>query len=106
MLRRGKISATMGQLREDPAANKRMLIAALLFATAMLMVGGSTAWTILSKRGEGGEAGGNQSLSVCCSVLFVFAAVVNVFVAYGKLRWFYRCPKCRARVPRVPESES
>jgi hypothetical protein len=94
------------EIRKDLGTDRRMLIAALLFAAAMLMVGGSVAWTNAASKGEGGEASGNQSLSVCCSVLFVFAAVVNVFVAYGKLRWSYRCPQCRARVPRVPKSEA
>ena len=49
---------------------------------------------------------GVDILRYICPVLFVFAASANVFVAYGKLRWFYRCPRCRARVPRVPESEA
>jgi hypothetical protein len=101
------MSATMSRrIRTDPVAGKRMRTAALLFAAAMLLVGGSLAWTIVSNRGQGGEAGGNQSLAVCCSVLFVLAASANVFVAYGRLRWFYRCPQCRARVPRVPEAEA
>lgn len=96
----------MSETREDPAAGKRMRTAALLFGAAMLMAGGSMAWTIISKGGDGGEAGGWQSVFVCGSVLLVFAAVANVFVAYGKLRWFYRCPQCGARVPRVPESQA
>jgi hypothetical protein len=43
-----------------------MSIAALLFGAAMLVVGGSLAWTVAASKGEGGEASGNQSLSVCC----------------------------------------
>lgn len=93
-------------IRNDPVARRRMRTAALLFAAAMLMVGGSLAWTIVAAKGKGGVASDAQSESVCCSVLFVLAAVVNVFVAYGKLRWSYRCPRCRARVPRVPEAEA
>jgi hypothetical protein len=69
-----------------------MLTAALLFGAAVLMVGWSLARTIAASKGEGGGASGNQSPAVCCSVLFVLAAVVNVFVAYGGLRWSYRCP--------------
>ena len=36
----------------------------------------------------------------------VLVAVVNVFRAYGKLMWSYRCPQCKARLPRVPASET
>jgi hypothetical protein len=96
----------MSQRREDPVAGKRMRTALLLFVTAMLLAGGSLAWTIISQAGEGGEAGAVQSLSVCFSILGVLVASVNAFVAYAKLRWVYRCPLCRARVPRVPESEA
>lgn len=48
--------------------------AALFFAVAMLMVGASFAWTSASGDGQGGEAGPNQSMAVCSSVLAVFAA--------------------------------
>jgi hypothetical protein len=90
---------------EDHRAGERMLNAALLFGAAMLMAGGSMAWTIISNRGEGGRAGDWQSMAVCCSVLFVLLAVVNVFVNVIRLRLLYRCPKCRARLPRAPESD-
>jgi DNA-directed RNA polymerase subunit RPC12/RpoP len=83
-----------------------MLNAALLFAGAMVLAGGSMAWTIISKRGEGGRAGDWQSMAVCCSVLFVLLAVVNVFVNVLRLRLFYRCPKCRARLPRAPAEKA
>ena len=53
-----------------------------------------------------GEASAAQSLAVFISLLCVFASVVNMFVAYGKLCWFYRCPKCRARARRVPEARA
>jgi hypothetical protein len=92
--------------REDPVAGDRMLTAALLFGAAMLLVGGSLAWTIIATKGEGGEAGTGPSISVCFSLLFLLGAVVYVFVAFGKLRWFYRCPQCRVRLPRVAESEA
>jgi len=89
---------------EDRRAGKRMLTAALLFGAAMLLVGGSMAWTIISNRGERGQAGDWQSMAVCCSILLVLLAVVNVFVNVARLRLFYRCPKCRARLPRAPEA--
>ena len=92
--------------RTDPVAGKRMKRAALFFAAAMLTVGASTAWTIASNRGQEGEAGGNQSLAVCSSLLAVFAATAYVFYAYARLRWVYRCPKCGVRAPRVPEAEA
>jgi hypothetical protein len=83
-----------------------MLTAARLFAVAMVLVGGSFAWTIVAAKGEAGEAATGPTLSVCFSLVLVFAAVVYVFVAFGKLKWFYRCPECRSRIPRVPEAEA
>src|SRR5262245_61437817 len=91
--------------REDKKSGNRLLHAALLFGAAMLMAGGSMAWTILSKRGEGGVAGEWESMAICCSLLLVLASIINVFLTVGRVRWFYRCPKCRARLPRVPEAE-
>ncbi len=67
----------------------------------MLCVLAAALWTILSSGGQGGEASGAQSLSVIVSLLCVFASVVNVFVAYGKLCWFYRCPTCGKRLTRL-----
>jgi hypothetical protein len=43
--------------REDLVTARRMRTAALLFAAAMVMVGGSLAWTVLAARGKEGEAG-------------------------------------------------
>src|SRR3954467_15097784 len=93
-------------MRSDPEVGKRMTSAAILFAAAMLLVGGSIAWTVFLAKGEAGVAGDAPSLFVCFSALIVPVAAANVFVAYGKLRWSYRCPQCGARVPRVPKSEA
>jgi hypothetical protein len=92
--------------RHDRRAGDRMLTASLLFGVAMLAVGGSLAWTIIAAKGEEGEAGTGPTISVCFSLLFLLGAVVYAFVAFGRLKWFYRCPRCRARLPRVPEPEA
>lgn len=104
--RRGMIAATMdSEFREDPVTRRRLTAAALLLSAAMLLVGGSAAWTIFAAKGKPGVASDTASLFVCGSVLLVLVATVNVFRAYGKLRWSYRCPQCRERLPRVPKSE-
>lgn len=85
-------------VRPDAVNGKRLLRAALLFAAAMVCVGGSLGWTILSQKGEGGEAGGPQSLAVCGSLLFLFVTVPLVFVAHARMTWRYRCPRCGTRI--------
>lgn len=87
------------ETRQDPVAGKRMTRAVILFAVAMLGVGGSIAWVIAT--GSGGRANDTASLGACCFVLFVLAAVVNVFFAYGRMMWFHRCPRCTARTERL-----
>ena len=90
-------------IRHDPVAGKRVRNAVFLFAAAMFGIFAAIAWSILSA--EGGQAKDGPALAICTMVLVVFAAAVNVFVAYGKLRWWYRCPQCRARIPRPPETK-
>lgn len=89
------------KIRKDEKVDRRMLTACLLFGGAMLGVLAATAWTILSSGGQGGEASGAQSLAVIIALLCVFASVVNVFVAYGKVCWFYRCPSCGKRLTQA-----
>ena len=89
------------QIRRDPVNGKRLRTACLLFAGAMLAVGGSSAWLIVSNsdKPDGAPAGDIQSLFVCCSVLFVLLFVVPfMFYAHARLTWLYRCPKCGARI--------
>ena len=40
------------QIRRDPVNGQRLMTACLLFAAAMLAVGGSTAWVIVSGKEE------------------------------------------------------
>ena len=104
----GKPSGQSHNIRKDVKAGKRMLTAALLFGGAMLGVLAATLWTVQWSGGQGGEASeasGAQSLAVIISLLCVFASVVNMFVAYGRLCWFYRCPSCGKRLTR-PRSEA
>ena len=46
------------------------------------------------RRLEVGEASGTQALTGFISLLCVVAAVVQMFVTYARLCWFYRCPTC------------
>ena len=93
------------KIRKDEKGDKRMLTAILLFGGAMLGLLAAVLWTVLSSGGRGGDATGAQSLAVIILLLCVFASVVNVFFAYGKLCWFYRCPSCGKRLTR-PRSEA
>jgi hypothetical protein len=91
--------------REDGRTGKRLHVALVLFVAALLVAGGSLAWTVLSTGEKGGVAGRTQSLVLVGSVPLVLAAAVNLYVAYGRLWWWYRCPQCRAVVPRVQDAE-
>lgn len=86
------------RVRPDTVTNKRMRNAVLLFVIAMACVGGSMAWTIASNKGQGGEAGGPQSISVCCSLVCLFAVVPYVFYARLRMGFLYRCPQCGTRI--------
>ena len=88
------------KIQKDEKRGNRMLTAALLFGGTMLGLLAATMWTVLSSGGQCGAATGAQSLAVVIMLLGVFASVVNVFVAYGKLCWFYRCPSCGKRLTR------
>ena len=87
-------------IRKDVKAHKRMLTACLLFGGAMLGVVAAGTWLAFLPGGQDGEASRAQGLAVFISLFCVFASVVNMFVAYGKLCWFYRCPKCGKRRTR------
>jgi hypothetical protein len=50
--------------------------------------------------GQGGEVSRTQGLAFFISLFCLFASVVNMFVAFGMLYWFYRCPKCGKRLTR------
>ena len=95
------------QIRPDPVNGKRMMTAALWFVVAMLAVGGAGAWTIVSNRGkpDGAPAGDAQSLSVCCSLLFLVPVVAFMFYAHARMTWLYRCPKCGVRIRTKPSPE-
>ena len=84
--------------RKDPSGGKRMLRAALYFAVAMVGVGASLAWAILTS--EGGKNEGWASVSVLFFLLAVFGSGVNIF----RVLLLYRCPKCRAAIHRVPDA--
>src|SRR5215831_13121414 len=92
------------EIRQDLLVGKRLTNAAMLFVGAMIVLGLVVAWIVLSSRSSSVTSG--QSIAVLVLVLATFITVVNMFVAYGRLRWFYRCPRCSARVPRVPEAEA
>jgi hypothetical protein len=86
--------------RKDTAGGKRILRAGTYFAVAMIGLGGSLAWVILTTKGKGGKDEGWPSVAVLFSLLSVFGAMVNIF----RVLLIYRCPKCRARIRRVPNA--
>src|SRR5262245_41160606 len=88
--------------RIDPSFGKRIRSAIVLFVVAMLGVGGSVAWSLATSTGR--DSGDAQSLSVCCSILFVLAAALYAIVTYARLMHFYRCPRCGTRAPRVRDT--
>ena len=88
------------KIRKDEKIHKRMLTACLLFAGAMLGVVAAGTWTAFSPGGQGGEASRAQGLALFILLFCLFASVVNMFVAYGKVCWFYRCPSCGKRLTR------
>lgn len=91
-------------VRPDPSSRNRLVRAVLVFAVAMLCVGGSTMWTILSgpANPETREAGGPQSMGVCCSLLLVFAAMPYVMYARLRIGAWFRCPQCGERIKSAP----
>ena len=91
-------------MRQDPVAGKRLRNAAYLFGAAMFGIFAALAWSVLTA--ENGQAKDAPALAILIMFLLVVGATVNVFVAYGKLRWWYRCPECRARIPRPPASRA
>jgi ABC-type sulfate transport system permease component len=92
------------EIRHDPAVGQRLTAAGLLFGGAMITLGTVLAWIVLRSR----DLSVTRVDSLVILVIFLAAAIatVNLLVAYGRLRWFYRCPQCAARVPRVPEAEA
>jgi hypothetical protein len=90
-------------MRHDPVAGKRLRNAAYLFGAAMFGMFAALAWSLLTA--ENGQAKDAPALAIAIMFLLVVGAAVNVFVAYSKLRWWYRCPQCRAHIPRPPETK-
>ena len=90
--------------KDDLRANRRMLIAALLFAIAFMGTLASLAAVILTSKDSVTQDW--AALFVGVFVLAVFVTTANVFVAYGKLRWRHRCPECGALTVQVPEVEA
>jgi hypothetical protein len=95
---------TNHEIRHDPAVGQRLTVAALLFGGAMITLGAIVVWFVLRSRDL--WVSRVDSVVVLLIVLAAFSATVNLLLAYGRLRWFYRCPRCAARVPRAPEAEA
>lgn len=94
------------EVHTDHATSRRMMIAAVALAAAMLGMFGAIGWVILDRNGAAGEASSAQSLTVSLLIVVVLCTVVSVFRAYGRLRWFYRCPTCHKRLPRAAGADS
>jgi hypothetical protein len=83
--------------RKDPAAEKRLLHAALYVVAALLGMGGAI--VVMSRTANGGAANGWAMALAAVFLLAVFASVVNVV----RVRLWYHCPRCRARVSQMPD---
>jgi hypothetical protein len=91
------------QLRHDRASARRLNRAALLFLAAMAAMAGVGMWILASGSIE--PANPAQWAAFLAGLVAVFAAAAYVFFAFGRLRWFYRCPQCGARLPLLPQSD-
>ena len=90
------IHCTMPTRLKDPAAEKRLLHAALLFGASMLGVGVSLA--CVSRTAKGSIANEWAVGFAVAFLLAVFVAAVNLV----RVRLFYHCPRCRAPYRRCP----
>ena len=88
---------------KDPVTTRRVRNAALLSSAGVAAFGGWLAWSYF--QAKSGEADA-VSWVTCFSLMALLVLVANVFYAYGVVKWFYRCPRCRGRVQRVPESRA
>jgi DNA-directed RNA polymerase subunit RPC12/RpoP len=80
-----------------------MTQAAIYFLAAMAFMAGVGLWIFASGHVE--PANQEQSVAFFVGLIAVCAATANVFVAFGKLMVFYRCPQCGARLPVVPGTD-
>ena len=97
------LTAMDRDIRDDTAIANRMTRASVYFLAAMAFMAGVGLWILASGHVE--PANQEQSVAFYMGLLAVLAATANVFVAFGKLWWFYRCPQCRARLPVVPGTD-
>lgn len=91
------------EIRHDTAIASRLTGAAVCFLAAMAYMAGVGLWIFTSGHVE--PANRAQSVTFMVGLIAVLAATVNVFVAFARLRWIYRCPKCGARLPMVPNTD-
>ena len=84
--------------RKDPTGGARIRRAGAYFGVAMVGVGGSLAWVILTAKDRRDE--GWASVAVLFFLVAVFAASANVF----RVVLVYPCPKCRCTTRRVPDA--
>lgn len=91
------IHRTMPTRRKDLAAEKRLLHAALLLGAAVLGLAGSLG--CVTRTAAGSTANGWAVAVAAVFLLAVFAAAVNLV----RVRLFYHCPQCQARIPQMPD---
>ncbi|MBP3957810.1 hypothetical protein J8F10_21365 [Gemmata sp. G18] len=87
--------------REDARTGKQAHNAVRLFLVALAMAGGSLVWVMVSAGPNGGVAGQTPSLFLVTSGVLVLVSLLYAVVVFGKLWWWYRCPQCGGRAPRV-----
>jgi hypothetical protein len=91
------------EIRDDTAIANRMTRAAVYFLAAMAFMAGVGLWIFASGHVE--PANPAQSAAFFVGLFAVLAATANVFVAFGKLMAYYRCPQCGTRLPVVPGTD-
>jgi hypothetical protein len=93
----GKVQAPT--LREDRKTYRPLTVAGVLFTVAMLAVLATLAGMAVT--GEHSRAQSFFGLGFVASAVSLAAATINMFYRYCKCKWFYRCPECGQRIPRL-----
>jgi len=99
------IDCESGKKRKDKRTNRQLEIAAGL---AVLCIGIVIA-VVLARfaivTDENSPAANLMVWPFRVSFLLLAAAIVNVIYRFGKLKVFYRCPKCRQRIARLANAK-
>jgi predicted RNA-binding Zn-ribbon protein involved in translation (DUF1610 family) len=91
----------MQRMLRDTVSERRIFRSAVLLSTAMLGMACVLVWIL---RTDGIVPTQQwQRLGFLAAVVLLCAASGNALIAVVRLIWFYRCPRCGARVQRTSE---